>query len=141
MPEVIEREEFFEKCDCGEDHENKFIEGLLLVDDNNKFEFTAALLNHDEDKHVWMCIFLNGCKEITDSACYVTAHIFMNDSGVCFSIQDGDRSPFSKLYEDDIYRVSREEAISVDGLKDAFVFWYQSLFKADTEIGSYLLLD
>ncbi len=95
--------------------------------------------NHDEDRHIWLAIFLDGCKDVTNSHCYLTAHIYIKDSNVCFSIQDAERSPFKLAYENEIYCISREEALSVDGLKDALFYWYKSIFKMDKEIGLFLL--
>lgn len=106
---IQEREEFFVKCDCSEDHENKFVEGVFENEDKDQVEFSVALINHDEDRHIWLAIFLGGCKEITNSHCYLTAHIYIKDSNVCFSIQDADRSPFKLAYENDIYIVSAEK--------------------------------
>lgn len=58
LPRVDEREVFFEKCDCGQAHEKKFIEGVLLNDDGEKNEFTAALVEHERERYVWICFFL-----------------------------------------------------------------------------------
>lgn len=84
--------------------------------------------------------FLNGCVGATESQCYLTAHVYLDDAGICFSIQDGDSFPFYNVYDDSLYRLSRQEVISSDGLKEAFISEYQRLFNADLEIGSYLLV-
>jgi len=137
---IQEREEFFVKCDCSEEHENKFVEGVFINEDKVQVEFSVALINHDEDRDIWLAIFLDGCKEVTNSHCMLTAHIYIKDSNVCFSIQDAERSPFKLAYENDLYCISREEALSVDGLKDALFYWYKSIFKTDKGIGLFLLV-
>ncbi|MGB0835636.1 MAG: hypothetical protein ACPGR2_14075 [Psychrobium sp.] len=81
---------------------------------------------------------MNGCQGITDSPCFLSAHINLNEGTLCFSIQDAEKSPFKNVYEDNLYRISREEILAAEGLKDAIVSFYQDISKADTETGLFL---
>lgn len=138
MPSITEREEFWFPCDCGEEHSNKFIEGLFETENDNSREFTVALLNHNEEKHIWLAVFMNGCQGITESPCFLSAHIYLNEGTLCFSIQDAEKSPFTNVYEDNLYRISREEILAAEGLKDAIATFYQDISKVDMEIGLFL---
>ena len=100
--------------------------------------FCAALLEHQNDKHLWLSFITGGWPNIDQEDCAVTAHIYKTEKGRHFSISDGEKSPFISEDVFGSYQVSREEVLIVEGAKEWFVDTYLKLFQTDNEIGSYL---
>ena len=138
VPNIENRKEYYRICKCGRDHENKYIRGLFNYSEDDTTGFCAALIEHQNDRHVWVSFITGEWPNVGHEDCAVTSNIYLSEKGRHFSIQDGDPSPF--IYEDifDCYKVTREQVLAVEGAKEWFIETYLELFKTDDEIGNYL---
>lgn len=137
-PYIEKRKAYSRNCNCGRDHENKFIRGMFHYSETGETIFCVALLEHQNEKHIWLSFITGEWPGTGRDDCAVTARIYINDGQQIFAIANGDSSPFDS---DDVfgcYQVTREQVLAVDGAKDWFINTYLQLFEVDSEIGSYL---
>ncbi len=139
MAYIEDRDVFYRDCDCGENHEVKFITGVLCKENGGETDFSVALINHQDSKHIWLSFILQSCKGICESLCSFTSHIYIAEDGVAYSIQNASKSPFQPEDIFEAYDVSRDEVLKEDGLKESLIDEYQLLFKTDKEIGLFLV--
>ena len=140
-PYIENRKEYFRKCKCGRDHENKFIRGMFHYAKDSYTGFCAALLEHQEEKHIWLSFITGEWPNANEEDCVVTCHISLSEKGWHFSIADGESSPFETVDIFECYQVSRNQVLAVNGAKEWFINTYLSLFEADPEIGNYLKVE
>jgi hypothetical protein len=136
-PYIQKRKEFYRMCKCGRKHENKYIYGVLNYAEDSETIFCVALLEHKNDRHIWLTFITGEWPETNHEDCAVTAHIHANDEGKVFTIKDGQDSPFLSKDIFECYQVTREQVISVSGAKEWFIGTYLSLFKTDNEINDF----
>ena len=136
---IERRKEYYRLCKCGRDHENKFIRGVFKYAEDSETIFCAALLEHHNERHVWLSFITGEWPNTEEEDCAVTCHIYTNDKGQVFLVQNGEDSPFLSTDVLDCYQVTRDQVLAVDGAKEWFIDTYLSLFKTDTEIGNYLV--
>ena len=137
-PVIEKRKHYFRDCKCGRSHTNKFIRGSFKYSEKGEAIFCAALLEHSDERHVWVSFITGKWPETNHNDCAVTCQVFAKDGERVFRIEDGQDSPFELSDIFDCYQVSREQVIAVDGAKDWFISTYLSLFETDEEIGLYL---
>ena len=139
IPNIENRKEYYRECKCGRDHENKFIRGMFNYCKDGQAAFCAALLEHNNERHVWLTFITGEWPNTGEDDCAVTCHIYANDEGRVFTIKNGEESPFISDDVFDCYQVTREQVLAVDGAKQWFIDTYLGLFKVDEEIGDYLV--
>ena len=138
IPNIENRKEYYRLCECGRDHENKFIRGFFNYSEDNTAGFCAALIEHQNVKHVWLSFITGEWPNVGYEDCAVTSDIYLSKSGRVFSIKDGTPSPFIADDIFDCYQVTRDQVLVVEGAKEWFIETYLELFNTDDEIGSYL---
>jgi hypothetical protein len=141
MSMIENRKEYYRKCKCGRDHENKFIRGMFKYSDEDETAFCLAMLEHQNERHIWLSFITGEWPNTNQEDCAVTCHIYTNEKGRVFTIQNGEDSPFSNDDIFDCYQVTREQVLAVNGAKEWFIDTYLSLFKTDEEIGNYLVAE
>tara|TARA_Y100000034_G_scaffold130534_1_gene189227 strand:+ start:26 stop:457 length:432 start_codon:yes stop_codon:yes gene_type:complete len=137
-PNIESRKEYFRDCKCGREHENKFIRGMFNYSEEGQTIFCAALLEHSDEKHIWLSFLTGEWPNTGQEDCAVTCHIFLSEKGRHFSIANGEDSPFEADDVFECYQVTREQVLAVDGAKDWFIETYLALFEHESEIGNYL---
>jgi len=137
-PHIKNRAEHTRICNCGKDHKVKIIRGLFHYAEERQVGFCAALLEHSNERHVWLSFITGEWPGTNQSDCYVTSDIWCDREGRIMKIEDSASSPFTPSEVFECYPVSREQVFSVDGAKDWFIKTYLQLFEADKEIGGYL---
>ena len=138
QPYIENKKESFRKCNCGKDHDIKIIHGRFHYSEENHVGIVVALIEHEEDRHVWVSFITGEWPRTNHDDCYVTAHIWANPEGRVMEIKDSSSSPFfeNEVYE--CYPVTREQVLAQEGAKEWFINTYLLLFEIDEEIGGYI---
>ncbi|MCP4628953.1 MAG: hypothetical protein GY850_36415 [bacterium] len=137
-PYIENRSELFRKCNCGEDHDIKIIQGLFYYSEQDYVAFSVALIEHSNEKHIWVSFITGEWPDTNEPDCYVTAHIWSDKENRIMQITDSVKSPFGVKEIFECYPVTREQVIAVDGAKDWFINTYLQLFQVDHEIGNFI---
>ncbi|MBI3777285.1 MAG: hypothetical protein HY273_17390 [Gammaproteobacteria bacterium] len=138
QPYIDSRKSNHRRCNCGRDHTIKIIHGMFYYAESNHVAFCVALVEHSDEKHIWVA-FITGEWPGTNAAdCFVTSHIWSNTEDRIMKVEDGTTSPFEKDEIFDCYPVTREQVLAVDGAKDWFINTYLKLFEIDNEIGNFI---
>ena len=124
-------------CKCGRNHENKFIRGYLNYSEGREVVFCCTLLEHQNNRHIWLSLITGEWPGTGKEDCAVTAHIFMRDEERHFLISDGEAGPFEPDDIFDAYQVKREEVLAVNGAKEWFIETYLKLFSLEKEMDGY----
>ena len=116
----------------------KIIRGMFHYGEGQSTAAFAGLIEHDDDRHVWLS-FLTGEWPGTNAPdCQVSAHIWRSSDELIMRIEDSTSSPFEAAEVFDSYPVSRDQVLAVDGGKEWFIDTYLKLFESDAEIGSFI---
>lgn len=135
---IESRHEAYRPCNCGRDHDMKIIQGMFFYAENSSTAFCVGLIEHQNDKHVWISFVTGEWPGTDQSDCYVTAHLWLTPDDRIMKIEDSANSPFDNDEVFGCYPVTREQVMAVNGAKDWFINTYLQLFEVDSEIGSYL---
>jgi hypothetical protein len=137
-PYIEDRSEHYRQCNCGIDHQIKIIQGMFYYSEKNHVGFCVALINHSEEKHVWISFITGEWPGTKEEDCFVTSHIWSNSEGRTMKIADGTSSPFDSDEVFDCYPVTRDQVMAVEGAKNWLINTYLTLFEVDQEIGNFL---
>lgn len=137
-PYIESRKETFRPCNCGREHDMKIIRGIFHYAGESSTAFCVGLIEHYEEKHVWVSFMTGEWPGTDQSDCYVTAHVWLTPDNRIMRVEDSSISPFENKEVFDSYPVSREQVMAVDGAKDWIINTYLQLFDIDEEIGGYL---
>lgn len=138
QPYIDTRKESFRKCNCGKDHEIKIIHGMFYYAEGNEVAFCVALIEHSNERHIWVSFITGEWPETNHDDCFVTSHIWSNSKGRVMEIKDSSSSPFEEKDIFGSYPVTREQVLSQEGAKEWLINTYLSLFEVDKEIGGYI---
>jgi len=137
-PSIENRKESYRPCDCGRDHDMKIIRGIFNYAESSNVIFCVGLIEHQDDRHVWVSFITGEWPGTGQQDCFVTSHIWLTPENRIMKIKDSSSSPFNNDETFDCYPVTREQVFAQDGAKDWFIATYLSLFEHDNEIGEYL---
>ncbi len=135
---IKNRKESFRQCNCGEDHLIRIIQGMFHYAEDNNVAFCVALIDHQNEKHVWVSFITGEWPNTNHKDCYVSSHIWSNEEDRIMKIKDSSSSPFKSEDVFDCFPVSREQVLAVDGAKEWFITTYLDLFAIDKEIGGFI---
>lgn len=138
VPYIENRKEWFRPCNCGRDHQIKIVQGLFHYGETHEAIFCAGLVNHQENRHVWISFVVGDWPNTGETDCYVTADVWLNREGQTMRIEDSNASPFDATDVAQAYPVTRDQVLAVDGAKEWIIDTYLSLFEQDEEINSFL---
>jgi len=137
-PYIENRNETLRKCNCGEDHQIKIISGMFHYSEENHVGAKIALIEHNNEKHIWISFITGEWPNTGHEDCYVTSHIWSDDEGRIMRIEDSSSSPFTNNEIYDCYPVTREQVLAQEGAKDWFIKTYLALFEGDEEVQRYI---
>ena len=111
---------------------------MFHYSEENKVGATVALIEHQNERHVWISFITGEWPKTGHEDCYVTSHIWSNEEGRIMRIEDSSSSPFTSDEIYDCYPVTRDQVLAQEGAKDWFIRTYLALFECDNEIQSYI---
>lgn len=136
---IESRKEYSRLCDCGVDHDVKLIQGLFHYVESSHVAFCVALIEHQNEKHIWVALITGEWPNTGQQDCYVCAHIWSDvNKNRIMRIEDATDSPFDAKDIFDCYAVTRDQVLAVQGGKEWVIDTYLNLFKLDNEIGAYI---
>ena len=100
--------------------------------------YCVALIDHADEKHIWVSFITGEWPNTGNPDCYVTYHVWSNSDGIIMEIKDSAESPFEKGEVFDSYPVTRDQVLAVDGAKEWVINTYLQLFENDSEVGTFI---
>ena len=137
-PYIEKRKESYRPCNCGRDHDMKIIRGVFNYADGSNTIFCVGLIEHQDDRHVWVTFITGEWPGTNEEDCFVTSHVWLTPDNRIMRIEDSSSSPFDSEEVFDCFPVTREQVLAQDGAKDWFINTYLALFECDKEIGGYI---
>ena len=137
-PYIKKRKESYRPCNCGRDHDMKIIRGVFNYADGSNTIFCVGLIEHQDDRHVWVSFITGEWPGTNEEDCFVTSHVWLTSDNRIMRIEDSSSSPFEAEEVFDCYPVTREQVLAQNGAKDWFINTYLALFECDKEIGGYI---
>jgi hypothetical protein len=116
----------------------KIIRGMYHYSEQSYTGFCVGLIEHHQEKHVWVSFITGEWPGTEQEDCYVTAHVWLTPENRIMRIEDSSSSPFEAEEVFECYPVTRDQVMAVEGAKDWFLNTYLKLFESDKEIGGYL---
>jgi len=137
-PKIESVSSYSRQCHCGKDHEVEIIRGTLHYDVANETIFCAGLLEHKNEKHIWLSFITGEWPNTYQPDCCVTAPIWLSNGEQLMKIESGSSSPFNSEDIFECFPVTRDQVLAVNGAKDWIVKVYLLLFELENRIGAYL---
>ncbi|MCC2616337.1 MULTISPECIES: hypothetical protein [Alteromonadales] len=116
----------------------KIIRGVFNYADGSNTIFCVGLIEHQDDRHVWVSFITGEWPGTNEEDCFVTSHVWLTPDNRIMRIEDSSSSPFDAEEVFDCFPVTREQVLAQDGAKDWFINTYLALFECDKEIGGYI---
>jgi hypothetical protein len=137
-PKIESVSSYLRQCNCGRNHEIEIIRGTLHYAKANETIFCAGLLEHQNEKHIWLSFITGEWPNTNQPDCCVTIHVWVSNGEQIMRIESGSSSPFNAEDIFECYPVTREQVLAVNGAKEWAVKVYLLLFELENKIGTYL---
>ena len=137
-PYIENRKEHNRPCNCGRDHDMKIVRGIFNYAEGSNTIFCVGLIEHQNDRHVWISFITGEWPGTNKADCFVTSHVWLTPENRIMKIVDSSSSPFEKEEVFNCYPVTRDQVLAQRGAKEWFIKTYQALFECDSEISNYI---
>lgn len=105
-PYIESRKESYRPCSCGRGHEMKIIHGAFHYTEGLNTVFCVGLIEHQDDRHIWLSFITGEWPGTYEADCFVTSHVWRTPDKQIMKIKDSSLSPFKNSETFDCYQVT-----------------------------------